>query len=66
MRCACDHCRAIGRYLASPSNESWVLKAAEQVRRHVEEEIKARAHLDLEKDVSSAALLVGDAEVAKL
>ncbi|HWE16975.1 MAG TPA: hypothetical protein VG758_07320 [Hyphomicrobiaceae bacterium] len=43
-----------------------MLKAAEQVRRHVEEEIKARAHLDLEKDVSSAALLVGDAEVAKL
>jgi hypothetical protein len=51
MRCTCEHCRAVGRFLASPSTETWVLKAAEHVRGHVEGEIKAaRADLDVETE----------------
>src|SRR5262245_20783324 len=51
MLCTCEHCRAVGRFLASPLTETWVLKAAERVRGHVEGEIKAaRADLDVETD----------------
>jgi hypothetical protein len=47
IRCKCEHCTALGRFLASPTSETWTLKAAEQVRGHVEGEInKARADLD--------------------
>jgi hypothetical protein len=48
IRCSCEHCTAPSRFLASPVTETWTLKAAEQVRRHVEREIKAaRADLDV-------------------
>jgi hypothetical protein len=48
IRCSCEHCAALSRFLASPVTETWTLKAAERVRRHVEEEIKAaRADLDV-------------------
>jgi hypothetical protein len=47
IRCSCEHCTALSRFLASPVTEAWTLKAAERVRGHVEGEIKtARADLD--------------------
>jgi hypothetical protein len=48
IRCSCEHCIALSRFLASPLTETWTLKAAERVRGHVEGEIKAaRADLDV-------------------
>jgi hypothetical protein len=48
IRCSCEHCAALGRFLASPSTETWTLKAAERFRRHVEGEIRtAGADLDV-------------------
>jgi hypothetical protein len=48
IRCKCEHCAALGRFLASPTTETWTLKAAQQVRSHAEGEIKtARADLDV-------------------
>ncbi|HEX5998694.1 MAG TPA: 2OG-Fe(II) oxygenase [Hyphomicrobiaceae bacterium] len=49
--CKCEHCSALSLFLASPTSEAWTLKAAEQVRNHVEREIKAaRADLDLQTE----------------
>jgi hypothetical protein len=51
MRCKCEHCSALGRFLESASAETWTLKAAEQVRGHAEREIKAaRSDLDVRTD----------------
>jgi hypothetical protein len=51
IRCKCEHCSALGRFLESASAETWTVKAAEQVRSHVEREIKAaRADLDVRTD----------------
>jgi hypothetical protein len=51
IRCKCEHCTALGRFLASAATETWTLKAAEQIRGHVEGEIRAaRADLDVETD----------------
>jgi hypothetical protein len=48
IRCSCEHCAALGRFLASPVTETWTLKAAQQFRSHVEGEIKrVRADLDV-------------------
>jgi hypothetical protein len=48
IRCKCEPCTALGRFLVSPATETWTLKAAQQVRSHVEGEIKtARADLDV-------------------
>jgi predicted 2-oxoglutarate/Fe(II)-dependent dioxygenase YbiX len=48
IHCKCENCSALGRFLDSTSAETWTLKAAEQVRSHVEREIKAaRADLDV-------------------
>ncbi len=48
IRCSCEHCAALGRFLASPSTETWTLKAAERFRSHVEGEIRrVRADLDI-------------------
>jgi hypothetical protein len=48
IRCKCAHCSALGRFLESPVAETWTLKAVQQVRSHVEGEIKAaRADLDI-------------------
>jgi hypothetical protein len=48
IRCSCEHCAALSRFLASPVSETWTLKAPERVRGHVEGEIKAaRADLDV-------------------
>jgi 2-oxoglutarate-Fe(II)-dependent oxygenase superfamily protein len=48
IRCSCEHCAALRRFLACPVTETWTLKAAQQFRSHVEGEIKtARADLDV-------------------
>jgi hypothetical protein len=48
IRCSCEHCTALRGFLASPSTETWTLKAAERFRSHVEGEIRrARADLDI-------------------
>jgi len=48
IRCSCEHCAALGRFLASPMTETWTLKAAQQFRSHVEGEIRtAGADLDV-------------------
>lgn len=41
IRCSCEHCAALNRFLASRATETWMLKAAERIRGHVEREIKA-------------------------
>ena len=48
IRCSCEHCAALHRFLANPATETWTLKAAQQFRSHVEGEIRtARADLDV-------------------
>jgi hypothetical protein len=48
IRCSCEHCAALRRFLADPATETWTLKAAQQFRSHVEGEIRtARADLDV-------------------
>jgi predicted 2-oxoglutarate/Fe(II)-dependent dioxygenase YbiX len=47
LRCTCQHCSELSRYLADPSLEDWTLRAAQQLRAHVEEEIR-RAHADVD------------------
>jgi 2OG-Fe(II) oxygenase superfamily len=39
IRCKCEHCAALRRFLASPETESWTLKAREDIRAHVEQAI---------------------------
>lgn len=49
IRCTCQHCTELGRFLADPMTERWTLRAAQQSRTHVESEIRnARADLDCE------------------
>ncbi len=48
IRCSCEHCAALRRFLASPETETWTLKAREEIRSHVEGEIRtAGADLDV-------------------
>ncbi|MBO0755168.1 MAG: 2OG-Fe(II) oxygenase [Bradyrhizobiaceae bacterium] len=48
IRCSCEHCAALRRFLASPETETWTLKAREETRNHVEGEIRtAGADLDV-------------------
>jgi hypothetical protein len=48
IRCTCEHCALLSRFLASPMTETWTLKAPERVRGHVEGEIQvARADLNI-------------------
>ncbi len=48
IRCSCDHCAALRRFLASPVTETWTLKAKEEIRSHVGGEIRtASADLDI-------------------
>lgn len=47
--CQCPHCRDLSNFLANGTHESWSLRAAQQVRTHVEDEIRrARADVDTE------------------
>jgi hypothetical protein len=51
LRCGCARCAELARYLADPEARTWVLKAAEPDRRHVEETIKqARCDVDMRTD----------------
>jgi hypothetical protein len=45
--CQCTHCAELARFLADPAKEIWTLRAAEQFRRHVEENIR-RAQVDVD------------------
>jgi len=47
LGCKCQHCTELSRFLADPGLEGWTLRAAQQVRAHVEDEIR-RARADVE------------------
>ena len=47
VACKCQHCAALGRFLADPERPVWNLKAAQPVRGHVEDTIR-RAHSDVD------------------
>ena len=47
LGCECQHCTELSRFLADPTLEGWTLRAAQQVRRHVEDEIR-RASVDVD------------------
>jgi predicted 2-oxoglutarate/Fe(II)-dependent dioxygenase YbiX len=38
--CSCDRCRELSRFLASPDQHTWVLRAAAPIRGHVEQTIR--------------------------
>lgn len=47
--CACEYCAELGRFLADPDAERWMLRAAQGTRSHVEASIRdAQADLDCE------------------
>src|SRR3954470_18817357 len=46
LPCHCQHCAELARFLADPERQTWVLKAAEAARSHVEGSIR-RAESDL-------------------
>jgi predicted 2-oxoglutarate/Fe(II)-dependent dioxygenase YbiX len=49
LGCKCRHCTELSRFLADPSREGWTLRAAQQVRAHIEDEIRRfRADVDCE------------------
>ncbi len=45
--CRCAHCTELSRYLADPARETWIFKAAESDRSHVEATIRT-AHSDVD------------------
>jgi hypothetical protein len=48
IRCSCEPCAALRRFLANPTTEAWTLKARAEIRSHVEGEIRtAGADLDI-------------------
>ena len=47
LPCHCQHCAELARFLADPERQTWVLKAAEAARSHVEGSIR-RAESDLD------------------
>ena len=51
LPCHCPHCAELARFLADPERQTWVLKAAEAARSHVEDSIRrARSDLDTTTD----------------
>jgi hypothetical protein len=49
IACECKHCNELSRFLADAGRESWTLRAAQQIRTHVENEIsRASADVDTE------------------
>jgi len=40
IQCTCSHCRSLSGFLASPTEPTWQLKAAQDVRSHVEHSIQ--------------------------
>ena len=47
VRCDCEHCLELSVFLADPIEESWMLRAAKQIRTHVEDTIR-RARVDVD------------------
>ena len=47
--CKCLHCAELSTFLADPGRESWALRAAQQIRTHVEDAIR-RASADLDTE----------------
>ncbi len=47
LRCRCQHCKDLGRFLASPTESVWRLKAVQEERSHVERAIQW-GHCDLD------------------
>jgi hypothetical protein len=47
VACDCQHCRQLSAFLEDPAQKVWVLRAAEQVRGHVEGTIRS-SHADLD------------------
>jgi len=46
--CDCEHCRTLSVFLADPMRDRWVLRAVQDTRGHVENEIRrAKADLDM-------------------
>ena len=51
LPCRCRNCTELARFLADPERQTWILKAAEAERSHVEDSIRrAQADLDLATD----------------
>ena len=51
LPCHCQHCAELAHFLADPERQTWVLKAAEAARSHVEDSIRrARSDLDTTTD----------------
>ncbi|MDQ2801439.1 MAG: hypothetical protein M3Y41_01655 [Pseudomonadota bacterium] len=51
LTCHCHHCNELGLYLVDPARRTWIFKAAEADRSHVEGTIKhARCDLDATTD----------------
>jgi hypothetical protein len=46
ISCKCQHCSQLSTFLADPGRENWTLRAAQQIRTHVESEIR-RATADV-------------------
>ena len=40
MSCKCEHCTSLSKFLADPREHTWVLRAVEHDRGHVEETIR--------------------------
>ncbi|WP_088347270.1 MULTISPECIES: 2OG-Fe(II) oxygenase [Rhodomicrobium] len=47
--CECQHCSALSGFLADAGRENWTLRAAQQIRTHVENEIR-RASADVDTE----------------
>jgi predicted 2-oxoglutarate/Fe(II)-dependent dioxygenase YbiX len=47
LGCKCQHCAELSQFLADPGREDWTLRAAQQIRSHVEDEIRS-AHADID------------------
>jgi predicted 2-oxoglutarate/Fe(II)-dependent dioxygenase YbiX len=47
--CKCQYCADLSKFLADPGRESWALRAAQQIRTHVEDAIR-RASADLDTE----------------
>ena len=47
--CQCQHCAELSSFLADAGRESWTLRAAQQIRTHVEHEIR-RASADVDTE----------------
>ena len=49
INCKCAHCAELSKFLADPGLDRWVLRAAQDIRTHVEHEIRsAKADVDTE------------------